>query len=356
MRKNMYSTGDKYAKQRVNFDDHLGTKERKKIIFKEIYIIYINHYYVSLTIIMGRIDLSKVPEDRVLSIAEEHEIDLSRCRTLDQKRRKIREELEENTLLDLTSDYIYGGKTSIVWYKYTPEENTEIPINRENITEILTYLCQNENPFEIERHPELSKTPQIINARILDDSKALVLFATRGNLKEIFHGYEPVTYIPTEWTYGLIRFDDNVLEFRSNFGLAKTTANNLLLQLAQDSRFVHSFRFLNLTEDKLIELKNELDATMRSYKGIDDTGVYNWREYAVRPDEDIWIKPQFQQDKTGLITPESRLMFPSRNDPEYKVQIRANTRVGGISFINFYVSEEDIGFVYDALKRINVIR
>jgi len=320
------------------------------IFFKnQSYIIYLG---MKNMIIMGGIDLSKVPKDRINKIAEEKNIDLSNIKNLSEKRNKLNNEIDRQILEELTSDYIYAGKTSMLWYTITPENKTTKPFNKENINEILTFLCDDENPFEIERKPELSRVPQIIKAHFKDDGNAFVLFAAKGRAREIFDGYSTIMVSPTQWINVLFRLNDNIIEVRSKINIGKTTINNLVFDLSTDSRYKHSIRFLNLTENILIELKEHLDAKMTDYIGKDDED-FAWRGYGVRDNEDIWEMDKFQSVKQGLFSPKTRLIFPSVNDSDYYVKLRASTITGGITFQNQYVSEQDINLVYEKLKTIN---
>lgn len=333
----------------------MSHKSMKKYTFNILYISFLKKNEVLILIQMTQIDLNKVPENKLRSIASEKDINLNDCRTITDIREKLYAGITPDELWGLTSDYIFGGNTSILWFKYTPEDQTELPITKENITTILTELCDNENPFEIQRRPELTRTPQIINARFLDEYKVWVLFAVQGRLTGAFEDFEYRRYTPTDWINCIIRLNDNILEIRSNYNLAKKTANTFFFSLSQYSRYVHSSRYMQLTEEHLIPLKNELEATMRSYKGIDDTGEYESREYVGPSGDDIWVKQYFQEDIEGLYDPSSRLIFISQSDPETTITIKVNTRFGYVRFLSKYVSEDDINFVYNALKRINVI-
>lgn len=304
---------------------------------------------------MDRIDLLKVPKEKLQEIAEQFDIDI-KGKTIVEIRKKIYESLDRDDLRELTSEYIYGGRSSIYWYKYAPIDGvTEVPINQDNIKRVVKHLCDNGDPFEGAINQELIKIPQIVSARFLDNSKVWLLFAAKGRVKGDFVNYTYHTYISTDFANCVIRLDDNIMEFRSTMNFAKKSANYFINALNQDNSYRHDITFKMITDTDLLNLQNELDARMRSYKGVDQTGKYHSREITAHKEDDLICINGFTQDKANLGSPISRLIFKSPINSNNEIVIRVNTQFGCISILSKYVTEADIDFVYDTLKNINVI-
>ena len=108
-------------------------------------------------------------------------------------------------------------------------------------------------------------------------------------------------------------------------------------------------------EQYFIQLKNELNARVRTFKGRDTTGRYHAREITGHRDDDLYDVNGFDNDIDDLDTPNSKLIFNSPTNLGYEIVIRVNTQRGIITFLSPYTSESDMNHVYNALKRINAI-
>ena len=84
-------------------------------------------------ILMSGPDLSKVPRGKLEKIAKLKKITLEPNERINSLRMKLYENVEQNELQKLAGDYIYAGRTSSVYYKYTPiDGKTQQNIKRDN--------------------------------------------------------------------------------------------------------------------------------------------------------------------------------------------------------------------------------
>ena len=136
-----------------------------------------------------KMDLANLSRTKLFKIAGEKDIELKKSISKDKIIDRLFEEIDPDELEDISKDYIYAGRTSLSIWKYTPEENTENRIEKGNLPEILKFMCDGENPFEINRRPDINETPQMISAKMLDDSICRIQFVSLGRVKKVREGY-----------------------------------------------------------------------------------------------------------------------------------------------------------------------
>lgn len=300
-----------------------------------------------------KIDLTNLSRIKLLKIAGEKDIDLKKSMRKDEIIERLFKELDRDQLEEISKDYIYAGRTSLSIWKYTPEENTENRIENGNLPEILKFMCDGQNPFEIDRRPEINETPQIISAKMLDDSICRILFVSLGKAKKIFEGYESRIVHDTIYINSLLNLNLRTLEVRTEHSAAIKTAETFFNNLNKHKGFEHGFSQIEIDLNTVIKLKGELHGGMRDHTGKVKSGnsIYDSKKVKASPEIDLWEQLEFQKDIEGMDTTSSGIRFISPLTGD-RVTIEISTKSSSI-FFKSHVSEQDIKFVCDKLIGIS---
>lgn len=300
-----------------------------------------------------KIDLTNLSRRKLIGIAEGKNIELKEPLLKEDIIEILYKNLTEKELLEISKDYIYAGRTSVSFWKYAPDDKTEYKINKSTLQNILTILSNGENPFEVDRRPKITKTPQIISARLIDDSIYRVLFVSLGKARKIFEEYDYRIIYSTRFTNAFLHIDSNIFEVRTEYHLAKKTAETFFVGLNSYKGYEHTFRQIQFDLDIVVTLKDALDGRMKDYKGKTESGksIYDTVKFTRDPNiKDLWSEPQFQEDIKELDATASGIEFISPRTKD-KISIEISTKQSSI-FFRSYASEEDIRGVYDKFMGI----
>lgn len=391
-----------------------------------------------------KIDLTNLSKPKLVSIANQHKIGVKEPILKEKIIDKLYETLDEKQLLEISKDYIYAGRTSVSFWKYAPDKNAKSKIEHSTLPAILTILCNGENPFEINRRPPITETPQIISAKLMnepglfswdnipgdddsrlkeflakkfnidwiktakiekiDDGRTIrltaenkylslklnnektkvnletndgrtyefivkiengklniyndsiyrILFVSLGRPRRIFENYDYRTFYSTRFINAFLHVDSGVLEVRSDYHLAKKTAETFFADLNNNKGYEHNFRQQQIDLRTVVNLKNELNGVMKDHTGKAESGdsIYDTiKRTKCCEIDDLWTEPQFQEDIKDLDTTASGIEFISPATEDI-ITVEISTRQNSIYFRS-YASEEDIKFVYDKLMRVS---
>jgi hypothetical protein len=295
-----------------------------------------------------KIDLTNLSRKKLIDIAERKNIELKETLFKEEIIELLYKTLTKEELLEISEDYLYAGRTSVSFWKYVPDEKTKNKIDKSTLPKILTTLCNGENPFMVDRRPEITKIPQIISARLLDDSIYRVLFVSLGKPRKIFENYDFRIIYSTRFTNAFLHIDSNIFEVRSEYHLAKKTADTFFKELNDQEGYEQTFRQIEIDLGAVVKLKDELGGKMKDHTGKTESGksIYDIVKRTKAPDvDDLWTKPQFQEDIGELDTTASGIEFKSPATNE-EITIEISTKQSSI-FFRSYASEEDIRYFYD---------
>jgi len=297
-----------------------------------------------------KIDLTRLPRAKLKDIANEYKINLKDTLYKENIIDILFQKVPTKELFEISKDYIYAGRTSISFWKYIADEKTKNKINRSNLQEILTFLCDGENPFASERRPKITETPQIISANFLNDSLCRVLFVSLGKPRKIFEEYDYKIVYSTVFTNTLLHLDFNIFEVRIEYHLAKKIAELFFKNLNSHPGYEHASRQLQIDLKAVVNLKEALNGKMKDHAGKteSDDSIYDTIKRTKKHDiEDLWNEPQFQEDIKGLDTTASGIEFvsPGIND---NITVEISTKQSSI-FFRSNASEDDIKYVFDKL-------
>jgi len=301
-----------------------------------------------------KIDLNNLSKNKLFKIAEEKDIDLKKSMRKEEIIDRLFEDIDHDELEEISKDYIYAGRTSVSFWKYTPEENTEKTIEKGNLPKILKLMCDGENPFEIERRPAITETPQIISAKFINDDLCRIKFVSRGKPRTIPIEYELETIYTTIFADSILDLKNRIFEVRTEYKNANKTAEHFFNILNKHKGYEHGFRQIVIDLNTVISLKSELNGGMRDHTGKVQSGKSIYDSVKVKGSpiiEDLWNEDEFQKDIEGMYTTSSGIRFISPVTAD-RVTIEVSTKSSSI-FFKSHASEQDIKFVCDKLIGIS---
>lgn len=315
-----------------------------------------------------KIDLMNLSRPKLLDIAKENKINVARTMNKEAIINILYDNLDDAELRKISKNYIYAGKTSVALWKYSiksnaennSENNTENKLEqpilgKSNIAEILTTLCEGENPFETARRPEVTKDPQIISANFLNDSMCRILFISLGVAKRAFEGYDYRTIYSTRFTNAVLNFDSQYLEVRTEYQTAKKAAEMFFARLNNIDGFNCMHKQLEIDLNKTIRLKQAVNGYMGKHVGKKINGEKLYDKVSVTKSpavEDLWKINGFQDDLSSMKTVSSGIQFPSPFNADDTVSIDVSTSLNSIYFRS-YASEGDINYVFEKLMSLS---
>lgn len=307
-----------------------------------------------------KIDLMNLSRPKLLGIAKEKKIDIAGTMNKEVIINILYDKLNDAELREISKNYIYAGKTSVALWKYSTESNAENKLEtpmlgKSNIAEILTKLCEGENPFEIARRPEITKDPQIISANFLNDSTCRILFVSLGGAKRAFEGYDYKTIYSTRFTNAILNFDSQFLEVRTEFHTAKKAADMFFAKLNKIDGVNCMHKQLEIDLGTTIKFKNAVNGHMKDYSGKEIGGEkpYDKVKMTKSPDvEDLWEESLFQNDRSSMETMSSGIQFTSPFNADDTVSIEVSTNQSSVYFRS-YASEDDIDYVFEKLMSLS---
>jgi hypothetical protein len=297
-----------------------------------------------------RIDLSDLPIYRLRDTAYRNDINLEDLRTKSEIVKRIRERLPESVLSELLKEYVNAGRTGVVWFRYSPTNETEVFINRESLPGLLKALCENENPFHSERTPVITEEPQIVTAEFLpDENIAWILFVKKGIERTVYVDYDRKEICPSDFINTFFHINDGIFEIRHNYQDARVLANIFFKKLNEDNKCIHDYRQIPITLENFERLRERLDAVTDEFLGKDEEPgtIYDTKKYTRSPScPDLWEEDKFHSD-TKMIDPRMYvLIFRIPAYPNITVKATVSIKQGSIYFRTF-ASETEIRHVYD---------
>jgi hypothetical protein len=161
-----------------------------------------------------------------------------------------REQLEA-----LAGEWLYAGQTSVSWVflgtrprdanamaqppdsepsdKANPVEPLGEEIKLDRIRKALKALYPSD-PFVADIRPEeVTTTPALVEARVLDDDHVVFTFVVARRVAKVIHNFELADVYADEFFVALLRLKLGVLEIRASHDRAATLTNTWLTELAQ---------------------------------------------------------------------------------------------------------------------------
>lgn len=295
--------------------------------------------------------LSDLPIYRLRDISIRNGIDLEGLKTKPEIAKKIEKELPESILLELLKEYMYAGRTGVVLFKYSPSDKTEIFINRKNLPEILKKLCEDEDPFQIDRKPEITEIPQIVSAKYLSDNKAWILFVKKGIDRKIYVDYDRKEISTSDFINTFFHMNDGIFEIRTNYQDAKIVADSFFYQLNKNKSHIHNYWQIMIDLKTFKQLREKLNAITDEFLGKDyEPGtIYDTKKFTrSRSCPDLWGENRFHKDIITLDPRKYVLIFKTPLFPNIIVKATVSIKQGSIYFRTFS-SETDIQYVHNTL-------
>lgn len=302
-----------------------------------------------------KIDLMNLSKPKLLSIAKDEKIEIATTMNKDAIIDILHSKLNDDKLREISKDYIYAGKTSVSLWKYTIESDAKLILNKSNIAETLTKLCEGKKPFEKDLRPDLTNDPQINSANFLNESTCRIQFVSKGAPKRGFEGYDHKTIDTIIFTNAILDFDSQLLEVRTDSRTAKKAAKIFFAKLNKldDANYTHKQFEIDLNQ--AIKLKEAVNGYMSDHSGkeIGDEKPYGKMKMSKSPVvPDLWEDDRFQADRKSMDTTSLRIQFASPFDKDGTVSIDVSTMQSSIYFRSF-ASEDDINYVFEKLMSLS---
>jgi hypothetical protein len=136
--------------------------------------------------------------------------------------------LPRSTIEKIVGDRLYAGQTAASWIVL----GSGTPVGLENLRQALSEMLDGD-PFEGLSRPKVNNRPQLADARLVGDSKAVLTFVVSKRLARVIHDFEVYDVEQDEFFVAVLRLDSGVLEIRSSHARATLLANTWLAELAE---------------------------------------------------------------------------------------------------------------------------
>lgn len=243
----------------------------------------------------------------------------------------------------LAADVLYAGQTSISWIRLGDGDEVERDALQDAILEVV-----GDDPFTTSLRPTVTRTPKVVEAKVREDGKIVLVFVVSKPVRAIVTNFETRTIHEDHFFLAVIRPEYGLVEVRSSQQRATNLAHTFLADLA-DVLGTHQ-TFLGIAKDELARFKTELGSKLHRYRGKDAKGSpIDIQDLYKAPDCDDLDAEKVFRDQIHDCVPVSVLwVFDYGGQP---VTLQVSSLNGSVWFRSA-VPEEVIDHVFEKLRSV----
>jgi hypothetical protein len=253
-------------------------------------------------------------------------------------------QLSAGEIEDLARDLLYAGQTSVSWIRLGDGDPIDVDDLVATIREVV-----GDDPFSKSLRPNVTRIPKVVEGKIRDDGKIVLIFVVSKPVRAIVSNFQPQMIHEDHFFLAVIRPEHGLVEVRSSHQRATNLANTFLGEMASELEVEQTL--VGISIDELDEFKTALGAKLHRYRGKDAEGSpIDIQDLYKAPDcDDLDGEEIFHEQVKGCVPMRVLWVFDYQGDGQVTLQVSLQN---GSVWFRSAVPEDVIDHVFEKLRAV----